>query len=355
MKFWDRIGFVCLAGLLVIAMTVPAVILLIAWDDKTSRPERDPVYSLGTSARTVVVGASYDASWAENVVVRAPRWEGVVTSVLVDAGEPVVDGSPILRLNGIEIRHYVLDSPFYQAVCEGDTILASEMRHVLELSGAGSGSGDRVNRDDLAGMRRYAAEIGIADAKGLSCFDPGWILTSPDGMHGIDKINVKVGMEAPALGETVLEGIPLLAAFRITGDSGSEVLNSWLEEDDVKPFGKTELIVAGERTGIDLADLKTAESLEQLSELITRPDEAGGEQKTGLAVELTLTSSQYVVPATAVVEPLGKAPCLVQVGPSGRTLSVLVIASAVSGLVVDIGAASDPGQVLAAPGRVACE
>jgi hypothetical protein len=347
------LAFVAVIGLLAAALTAPPVAALLVWQRDhvagASIDEGESVYALASSARSVTVGATATAEWRDLVVVRAPPWEGLVTEVLATVGASLDSGAPVARVNGVEVRHFVLPSPLYQPVCVDATASVGEVREVLAQAGFAVGAGQKFSRADVAAVRKYAAAIGAPNANEAECFDPAWVTVSPEPLAVIGRIELTVGAPAPPLGEVVLSAQPVLSALVLTADGGGALLDGALAEGTA--FAAAELVIGGEATGVGPADLASPEVLTALSE---RFDPESESPETSVSVRLELEPTQFVVPATAVVNPLSEEPCVVNAGGRAQTTPVTVLASAVSGLVVDV-AADAITSIRVAPGIDRCE
>jgi hypothetical protein len=345
----DRRAFVVVVVLLVAAMAAPSATLLIAWErtDESDAPDEAALtYSPGSSARTVTIAATGRAQWRDATAAYAPAWTGLVTDVLVKRGDDLGDGTPVARVNDIEIRHFGLDTPLYQPVCAGDTILVEEVREVLQRSDLSVGSGPALSSTDLTSIRQYAAQIGVSDT--VSCFSAGWIVVTTEPVGPLAEIHLQVGRQAPALGEIILLSKPTLAGLDVSGTSGAPTIDGLLDKERASLFADTELVIGGRPTGVGLADLADPASLDALATSLNPKVKS-----TDLAVNLALRETQYVVPATSVVAALDELSC-VEAASDGRTIQVRVVASSVSGLIVDFADAADVGPIRSRPQNPTC-
>jgi hypothetical protein len=351
------------ALLLVLALAVPAALLLVVWsDDRGSAAAMGaPLdYTLSSSARTVTVSATARPTWRDPVVVRAPAWAGLVTEVMVAPGSVVADGTPVLRVDGVEVRYVSLSSPLYREVCQGDTVLVAEVRTVLAGAGLPTSGSARLTARDVASVREFAATIGVVGARTATCFDPSWVLVGAQAPGSLADVAVQVGEPVPAPGEAVLTGEPVLDAVALAGDSGVASLDRMLTPDGVTAFAGADLLVAGRSIGVGVGELGSPEAMAALAEVLpvtgstaapSGASTASPSSSVGVAVLLTLTESQFVVPATTVVSPLAEVACIVA---SGEVVHVAVVASSISGLVVDLGEQPVPTVIDLAPGDVPC-
>lgn len=355
-----RISFIALSALLLAALVGPPVTLMLAWRSADAEPSASaPVeYLLESSARTVTVGAKAHAVWSDLVVVRAPSWSGLITSVSVTVGQTVGNGATVARIDGIEVRHYVLASPIYRSVCAGDTALVSEVRSVLTVAGLGVGSAVRLGSRDVSSVRTYARMIGVENWREVACFDPGWVTVSAAPLGAISDVALSVGAAAPAEGEPVFTSGSSLASLSLKGDSGAASIDERLTRESASAFGGSELIINGMPTGVSLPELGNPDSLAGVGAMLKPVADDNGDSGSGtararaestVAVALTLSDTQFIVPATAVVAPLATRACVID-SASRQGVPVSVIGSSISGLIIDLGAPARPGMsVLISP------
>ncbi|HEY0215535.1 MAG TPA: hypothetical protein VGC57_03985 [Cellulomonas sp.] len=370
-----RSGAFAVVMLLVAALVAPAGALWLAWhrEEETTLTAAVLDYPVRSSARTVTVGATARPTWSDPVVVRAPAWGGVVTEVLAVPGAVLDSGAPVARVDGVEVRHVVLDSPLYQPVCPGDDVLVAEVRSVLATAGLRTGTSRRLSSTDVAAVREYATTIGAPDARTVTCFDPAWVLVTTAPVGTVASVDLAVGATVPAQGEPVVTGLAPLAGVTLAGDTGVGSIDERLTAEGATVFAGTDLLVAGRSVGVGVADLASPEALATLGSVLsattgtTSTSTAGGgtgagttetgggssdrPSSVGVAVALSLRDSQFVVPATAVVSPLGEQACVLA---AGTVVPVTVVASSVSGLIVDLGPAVVPETISLSPGDVRC-
>ena len=306
------------------------------------------VLQLDGLPRSVTVGATATPVWADGSIARAPAWSGLTTAVLVVVGDTLADGDPVARVDGVEVRYYELETPLFQPVCTHDTVLVSEVRGILQSVGLDVGTTESLRWTDILAIRAYAESIGVPNAKQVSCFQPGWVVSTTDPIGKLGEVDLLVGALAPALGATVLVGTPVLESVELTGNTGSSSIDDHLTVEGAQTFDSTELLVVGASTGVGLGDLNDPVALETLAGLIDPTLES-----FGMAVRLSLRDSQLVVPATSVVDLASDHPC-VEAGADGLPVAVSIVASSISGLIIDFGDQSLPSQIRVEPGSASC-
>jgi hypothetical protein len=362
----DSGGPAAVIALLVVSLVAPALALSLAWSrpaDEEDQPQGEASFLLSSSARSTTLGALMDAQWAEPYSAVAPSWSGIVSSILVAPGDTVDDGTPVLRIDGVEIRYYVTDQPIYKEVCEGDASLVDEVRRVLQAQEIRVGDTKTIGRRDVTAIREYAAAIGVPGASTVSCFDPGWIIFGTKAAGPIQDIHLTVGAPPPSAGDPVFTGARVLDGLELRGDTGVATLDRQLSSGGDGTFASSELVVGGVSTGVSLADLASSEGRLRLQDQI-RPEvndalPTGGVGSTasepqGVAVAVGLRESQYIVPATSVVGTSGGAACVVLEG-SRAVVEVTLIGSSINGLLVDFDHPPEAeAEILVTPSGVSC-
>ena len=243
---------------------------------------------------TIAATATY--TWKPSVVLPAPAWL-VVTAINVRPGDALAAGDIVAHVNGVSIKYFVLESPLYQPVCAADTALVDEVRAVLKAEYLPTATTKSLSQTDVRSIRTYARGIGVTDYTGLQCFEPGWIASTDAPIGTIGEIALSLGAPATAQGVAIVTGVPQLAAITC-GTSGASEIDQNLDAEGDAAFASTELIVNGVPTGVSLDDLSKSETLEVLSPLFD-PTLA----TAPVAVALGLGPSQFIVPATTVVNP----------------------------------------------------
>lgn len=337
--------------LLIGALIAPAAVLFAVWhntEEKDIAKVEPATFIPDALARTVSVTATASLTWQAPATVPAPSWSGLTTAVLVHEGDNLVDGMPVARIDGTEVRYYVLGSPLFQPVCAGESVLLPEVRHILETTGLPVGTGSSRSQTDINSIREYAAEIGVPNATSASCFDPGWVLSSESPLATIAEVGLSVGVPAPAQGEAVLTGEPILARVTVRGNTGAAEIDEHLDAAGASVFADSDIYVGGTPTGVTLIALEDPAALATLAARLS-PEEV----TTTVAVNLTLKKTQFVVPATSVIDATGPQPCM-ESALDGNSVPVSVVASSVGGLVVDLGGADASDPILATPELSTC-
>jgi hypothetical protein len=336
---------------LISAQIVPTALLFVAWNfDRASNVVGNvpATLLLDTSPRSVTVGATATPHWRSGVRVLAPAWSGLTTAVLVEAGDALANGDGVARVDGVEIRYYSLETPLFRPVCANDTVLVSEVRNVLQMAGFAVGTTASLKWKDVQAIRAYASAIGVPDASRVLCFQPGWLLTSSVPVGEVGQVTLEVGAPVPPPGTAVLVGQPVLESIDLIGNTGSASIDDHLTVEGSSTFESTELLVSGAPTGVGLSQLNDPVALKPLIGLID-PKVAS----LGVAVQLTLRASQFVVPATSVIELASEKPC-VEVEVAGSPIAISVVASSITGIIIDFNDRPLPEKILVEPQGSSC-
>lgn len=197
-------AFIAVGLLLFVAIAAPTVALLYTWtanEDATAATDEAALYPLDQSPRSVTVNATAVPSWHDGTSLRAPAWDGLVTGLPVSVGDSIESGETVAYVNGIDVRFYQLGTPIFQPVCSSDTVLVPEVRSILQSAGFTVGISSSVGWTDVKAIRAYARLIGAPDATRTTCFDPGWVVSAPQGIAEVGEIALAVGALAPQVGE----------------------------------------------------------------------------------------------------------------------------------------------------------
>lgn len=344
----QQAGPLLLITALIFALTLPTIFLTRAWSPDGESPNNKAAepYNPSTSARSVSFSATATPIWAEAPIIRAPSWDGIVTSVLVKEGDTFESGATILTLDGLEIRYFSLATPLYAPACGGNSTLISPVRDILSASGFKVDDTPTLSATDLANIRAYAASIKAPNAKTVTCFDPGWVITGPYEEMEVDEISLAHGARAPALGEPIITGERQLEKLTVT----TNFLPSGTDEDIDESFlASSHLIIANENTGIEFGELSSSDALAILSTTISADID-----ELAIALNVDLPPDTVIVPPTAVVDPLGADPCL-EIAATGAPVHVRVRGSTLNGIVVEFPSRDALAPINPVPDISSCE
>jgi hypothetical protein len=169
-------------------------------------PPASPVVAQATRVmsdrqRSIAVEVSFEPA----VVIRAPDHEGgIVQAVLVKSGDPLNDGDPMLRVDGVTL--YVLRSP---EPITRTLSLRSVGADVIELETSLAASGwfegvpdDRFDEATESALEHLQAVSGYARPDGV--FRPADAVWVPiDATQAVSTVAVAAGQRFPAAGEPI--------------------------------------------------------------------------------------------------------------------------------------------------------
>lgn len=247
-------------------------------------------------------------STVDGAVLRAPDWSGLVQTIQVERGTPLVSGNPIVTVGGITrlgmrsqrpIAHTLERGDSGQDVTDLQTFLVS-LGHDVEVDGD-------YGLTTSSAVKALQRDVGVSDPSGV--FTPDLVVWLPDDPVEVDQVMLTPGESAPS------QGTPIITSpdFAVSGDIG-DLGGSPIEDLD----GRYELVVAGDlQLGIIETSQLSGEQLNTLMEayangnVTAERDEAtsvdSGHENTGIVlvfageIELTEPETLWTVPAGAVV------------------------------------------------------
>lgn len=169
-----------------------------------------------TDARRVAV----DLVWSPPSQAVATGPAGGVSSVVVGAGDDVSTGTPVLTVDGVQVRALASDVAVTTPV--GEDSPAALVRAVSELFVA---VGVRDEPSDVwdADMRTALGDyLDLVRAPDADVLDPGLLVWLPHEPFPVGEVAARVGAPMPAPGEPVLTGPPALETVRRQQSDGAE-------------------------------------------------------------------------------------------------------------------------------------
>lgn len=342
--------FVFLVALFLGSLCIPVIGLYFGSRthiDSSSTPGSAAEFGLDLEKRTLQLSVEAEFTWQSGAVAYAPPWGGVVTAVHVAGGDELAQGDPVFDLDGVEIRYYVSSTPLYQQVCLGSTRVVPELRSILEVAGHPVGTGDKIDRTDRAAIRDYAQSIGVPGHNQLECFDPAWVLTSMEPLTQLDEVSLIVGTQPPSAFSPTLVGKGLVQEIVLSDSTGSRVVMGSTSGQVGIPADAM-VVANGAETDLLLADIYPVADPHRVSKWF-----ASDAANNTISLTVNLSERQYLVPATAVVNPLSETSCLQEAG-SGRVHEVSVIGSTMNGLIIEFHAEPAVGQFRLEPDQHLC-
>lgn len=298
--------------------------------------------------------------WDTGKTLVAPSWTGIVQEVLIGAGDEVVDGSAIVRIDGVTRTVAATPYPFSRAMTTDDTGSdVGMLNDYLRAHGYSATQDNRFGWDTLVGVRAFASDIGVAGSDTVASFDPSWVifLSAPGS---VQKVDFKVGAPAPSPGEDVVTMKSSLIDAVLLEDAPSSDDESEDDTTSSSPVEPTATAAEGETLVVNGEDLALAEdrqrvSPDSLAELAAMVTDAS---RSVLAVLRTEAApGQWVVPVPGVIVDSAGATCVqVRTDDGTRPVSVTVVGTA-DGHVVVSGDLDDADSVAIFPTSVSvsCE
>lgn len=161
--------------------------------------------------------------WGEPRVVVAPSWFGLVTGVMVSAGDVVGDGDAVVTVDGVHRVAVASPAPFHRRLASGDrgddvVMLEEALVRLGYLATAGDGV---FRQSTLTAVRALAVDLGVVGT--VSGFDPGWLVWLPEDVFEVAEVAVVVGMSAPGQGAPLLHGPRRIAEITLASFDGAPV------------------------------------------------------------------------------------------------------------------------------------
>lgn len=219
----------------------------------------------------------------------SPNWSGMVTAVHVGRGAEVATGTRVVDIDGVTRIAAHQTVPFYRIIQMGAVGAdVNALCKVLNILGYETPETDEFDSEVLAAVRKFAADLGVVEAKGISEFDPAWVIYLPYPALAIDEIDLMVGAPAPGAGTIILRPQPRVQSARaiLSTDALSGATITRVELDGelvkVKSDGSLELstqqaavLAALEGvTGVEKATVKIPGLVNYGSDLVAVPASA---------------------------------------------------------------------------------
>ena len=190
--------------------------------DRLSGLESDPVAVVLEVERreiTDVIAVSVTGSWGEPVSVAAPVWQGTVTRIDIGAGDRVMSGDAVVRVDGVDRVAVASLDPFWRVLRRrdvGDDVVM--LQSWLLEAGFYEGDADGVFGPELqAAVKTWSGEIGVEKPDGS--FDPGWVVWIPTEPFEVAEVALERGAPAPSGGSRILVApMPLVSVILVDSD-----------------------------------------------------------------------------------------------------------------------------------------
>ncbi len=237
--------------------------------------EPPPVVRAGrptTVQMTETFSGRLSVETGDRVIVNAPGWSGLVTSVEAKSGDTVSDGSEIATVDGVARRLAVTGSPFFRPLTrgdEGDDV--EQLQELLVRWGYLEQLPDNPSRfhwRSTRAVRRFGQDAGVDPATGI--FDPGWVLWAPvsDEIAIVTSL-LRAGEIVPAPGMVVLESTSVIAGYSLeskTDGAPVDLEGEWEIKIGVESLRGIEMLSEDNVIGSDALEelLQAAESSEEI-------------------------------------------------------------------------------------------
>jgi peptidoglycan hydrolase-like protein with peptidoglycan-binding domain len=330
--------------LLVVAVLLVAIpAALLAWmrtrtEDRLFGLEPDPVpVVLAVELREITdaVAVSVVGTWVEPVIVAASAWHGLVTRVDVAAGDRVMSGDVVARVDAVDRVAVASTDPFWRPLRRrdlGEDVVM--LQSWLLQAGFYDGEVDGIfGRGLQEAVKAWSEEIGVEKPDGS--FDPGWVVWIPTEPFEVAEVVLERGSPAPSMGGRVIVGpTPLDSVVLLDRDGRRfDEEGKW-----VLLMGDVEVSVVNGSIG--------AEGLRTLNDVLDVEQPSAGRVVRAEPVEA------LVIPATAVVSNASGGLCVFVPDGDGFTATPVELAG---GRVATVNVASGLGSgddVLANPSDI---
>lgn len=196
----------------VLLVATPAALLV--WmrtqtEDRLAGLEPDPVPVILQVERrevTDVTAVTVVGAWGEPAIVTAPPWHGTVTRVVVAAGDRVMSGDVVTRIDAIDRVGVASSDPFWRDLRRRDTGDDVVMLQAwLFEAGFYEGAHDGVfGRELEVAVRAWSSTIGVVKPDGS--FDAGWVVWLAAERFEVAEVLLERGLPAPSAGSQILLG-----------------------------------------------------------------------------------------------------------------------------------------------------
>jgi hypothetical protein len=244
-------------------------------------------------------------TWQHVTPLVAPAWQGTVQAVGLAAGASFANGGVAAVIDGVSRIGWASTRPFYRPLALEDSGSdVSDLNAMLAGMGLDADSGDEVGYSTLAGIREFAASIGVVDARWVEQFDPGWVVFLPAATVNVGEVDLAVGGPAPQAGGTLAQlDARLASAVLVRPGSGGDGGDEDEEAADQEPGHPLTadpgdlLSLAGETLELAADRDRVADAaLDATSRLVA--DEAA---TVGARLVRPAEPDEWVVPAAAIV------------------------------------------------------
>lgn len=268
-------------------------------------PASDTWVPLDSSKGSVQRPVGIQLSWSAATDLYAPAWHGVVQLVHIAAGEELVSGDVIAKIDGVDRLAYSSPLPFSRSLSRHDR--GEDVRALNAL--LDSRDLDHANSDHYTwatdrGVRKLAEQLGVQPSK-ADAFDPGWVVYLPTRALEVSEVSLLVGAPAPPPGSVLVRSERSLSSAVLIAATDVPSTSTSTDEDEVDAEVKpTTTAATSERLVVGTATLELNEKRDAVDATTLSRLEGIIERLAPFArgvLERPIPSGHYRVPAGAVV------------------------------------------------------
>ncbi len=306
-----------------------------------------PVQTTSGSDSTVV---ALNMVWHGGTMLRAPDWQGLVSSVPIGPGSPITDGTVVATVAGIDRIAVGSPAPFYRpigpGVSGGDVL---ELRTALTALGyTNLGSSSSYDAALGGAIRELYKKLSGQGAGSGGVFQPSWFVWLPGGSLVVGKVSLTVDTPAPSGGAPVITGVETLSSATVVPASGQGLGGQSSGPLPSSPAGRV-LVVLGVARPFSLTSgwQVTSGGLSALGAALPV-----GQTQVGASVRLASQARYASVPNSAVSLGAAGQACVWAPGVHGYTPYKVTTSSGLPGTTLLSGLPQGVASVLANPAQI---
>lgn len=250
--------------------------------------------SLSTSVRITI-------GFSQPVLVKYP-FAGTITNVPLQSGSVIVDGMPVLAIDGLPRVAQAGGTPIYRDLSRGDRGPdVARLRSLLTAVGAGPelGDSDEYDAGVSTAVKEFQRRIGV---RATGTFERAYVVYIPDGFGVVAPVTARVGAQV-ANGEGFISSVPAITTVSIepTDDRHTNLLSQ------AAPIVLKSGTHSARLTSSNVSSSSDRASLEALLDSVLPAAKSGVSMSStsvvmeGVIAELATPPTYGVVPRRAVV------------------------------------------------------
>lgn len=295
-------------GVLWVLAPIALIVLLVILSQRVRFTEETQTWAPVTaSEETSQTPAELAVGWSPGPTVRAPAWQGLVTSTPAAGATTISGGDVVVSIDGIDRIAALTPGPFWRSI-DASAAPGRDIRWLNALLrdlGLRYGSGASVSAATEAGIAALAKRLGAGPD--VHSFDPAWIVRIPEATLGVGAAKFGIGQPAPEVG-AVLFAPRALADVALVTETGQAPRPADLPQDVTDPdapppaldtravtrlridpdahlmFDEKELALADDRSSLSAEGLSALNTLVEPGEAVVRVLIAHPAQAEGWAV-----------------------------------------------------------------------